>query len=82
MGTRKSKQKKKKQKKERKEWALYSLACSLGPVCYVSSKSYFHILNNITCIFTYIFTHIYFKKLQTTILKLFYQTLPKLNIQE
>ena len=46
----------------------------LGPVWWVSLNSHFHILNNITHIFTYFFTHMYFKKLQTTILKLLYQT--------
>ena len=33
-------------------------------------------LNNIIHIFIHFFIHTYFKKLQTTILKLFYQTLP------
>ena len=41
-----------------------------GPVWWVSLNSHFHILNNIT----HIFTHMYFKKLQTTILQLLYQT--------
>ena len=40
------------------------------------SNSHFHILNSITHIFT-LFTHTYFKKLQITILKLLYQTLPQ-----
>ena len=48
-----------------------------GLFWWVSSNSHFHILNNITHISTYFFTHIYFNKLQTTILKLLYQTLPK-----
>ena len=42
----------------------------LGPVWWVSLNSHFHILNNIT----HIFIHMYFKKLQTTILQLLYQT--------
>ena len=46
------------------------------PVWWVSSNSHFHILNNITHISTHFFTHTYFKKLQTTILKLLYQTPP------
>ena len=48
----------------------------LGHVWWVSSNSHFHILNNITHISTHFFTHMYFKKLQTTILKLLYQTPP------
>ena len=36
----------------------------------------FHFLNNITYIFIHFFTYIYFKKLQTTLLKLFYQIPP------
>ena len=44
----------------------------------MSLNSHFHILNNITHIFIYT----YFQKLQTTILKLLYQTSPKyLKIQ-
>ena len=42
----------------------------LGPVCYVSSNSHFHILNNIT----HFFTLTYFKKLQKSHFKLLYQT--------
>ena len=41
------------------------------------SNSHFHILNNITHISIYFFTHAYCKKLQTAILKLLYQTPPK-----
>ena len=41
------------------------------------SNSHFHISNNIIHIFTHFFTHTYFKKLQTTILKLLYQTPPE-----
>ena len=78
MGTRKSNKKKK--KKKRKEWALYSLARSLGPVCYVSSNSYFHILNNITHISTHFFIYTYFKKLKKTIKITFQTTLPNTSL--
>ena len=44
------------------------------PVWSPSSNNNFHILNNITYISIYFFIHTYFKKLQTTILKLLYQT--------
>ena len=43
----------------------------------MSSNSYFYILNNITHFFTYT----YFKKLQTTILKLLYQAPPKCSFR-
>ena len=46
----------------------------LGHVWWVSSNSHFYILKNITHISTHFFTHMYFKKCQTTILKLLYQT--------
>ena len=42
----------------------------------MSLNSHFHILNNII----HFFTHVYFKKPQTIILKLPYQTLPKFSI--
>ena len=48
----------------------------LGHVWWVSSNSHFYILKNITHISTHFFTHMYFKKLPTTILKLLYQTPP------
>ena len=37
-------------------------------------NTHFQFLNNIIRIFIYFFTHTYFKKLQPTLLKLFYQT--------
>ena len=43
----------------------------------MSSNQYFYILNNIIYFFIYFFTHTYFKKLQITILNLFYQIPPK-----
>ena len=52
----------------------------LWPVWPSSSNNNFHILNNITHIFTYFFIHTYFKKLQITILKLLYQIPPYLLI--
>ena len=48
----------------------------LGPVWQAISNSYFYILNNITHIFTHLFIHTYFKKLQTILLKLLYQIPP------
>ena len=45
----------------------------------MSLNSHFHILNNITHISTHFFTHTYFKKFQTTIFKLLYQTPPNLS---
>ena len=45
---------------------------------FLCSNLHFQILKNIIHIFTHFFTHTYFKKLQTTILKLLYQTPPKL----
>ena len=44
------------------------------PIWYASSNTCFQFLNNITHIFIHFFIHTYFKKLQTIILKLFYQT--------
>ena len=46
----------------------------LGPVWSSISNLHFHILNNISHISTHFFIHTYFKKLQTTFLKLLYQT--------
>ena len=48
----------------------------LGSDWQAISNSHFHILNNIINFFTHFFTHTYFKKLQTTLLKLLYQTPP------
>ena len=48
----------------------------LGPVCFVSSNSLFHILNTLTHILTHFFTHTYIKNTQNIILKLSYQTNP------
>ena len=62
-------------KKQRKgEGSVQGEGKSKGPVWPLSSNNNFHILNNITYISTHFFTYTYFKKLQTTILKLFYQT--------
>ena len=47
-----------------------------GPIWSSISNSHFQILNNVTHISTHFFTHTYFKKLQTIILKLLYQTPP------
>ena len=49
---------------------------NLGHVWSIISNSHFYILNNITHFFTHFFTYTYFKKLQTTFLKLLYQTPP------
>ena len=45
-----------------------------GGVWLVSSNFSFHILNNITHISTHFFTYTYIKNIQTTLLKLLYQT--------
>ena len=49
----------------------------IGFVCYRCLNNSFQYLNNITCIFTHFFIHMYFQKIQTTLLKQHYQTNPK-----
>ena len=53
----------------------------LGLVWLVSSNQHFHILNNISHISIYLFTHIYIKNTQTTLLKLTNQTGPQFSTQ-
>ena len=48
----------------------------LGAVWYEILSNSFQFLNNITRIFTHFFTHMYFKKIQTTLLEQRYQTSP------
>ena len=55
----------------RRRVSLYGL-CYKGLVWQVCSNTHFHILNNITHIFIYFFTHTYIKNTQTTLLKLLY----------
>ena len=43
-------------------------------------KLIFSVLNNLIQIFIYFFTHMYLKKLQTTLFKLLYQTNPKTSL--
>ena len=43
------------------------------PVCYHFLNNGFQCLNNITLIFIHFFTHIYFQKIQTTLLEQHYQ---------
>lgn len=49
---------------------------NLGPVYYSISNPHFYILNNIIHISIDFFIYMYFKNLQTTFLKLIYQTPP------
>ena len=53
------------------------LSWILRPVWYHSLSNNFHILNTFTHFFTHFFTYTYFKKLQKSHLKLWYQTGPK-----
>ena len=50
------------------------VALNLGPIWYPYLSNNFYISNTLTHIFTDIFTHTYFKKLQKSYLKLLYQT--------
>ena len=43
-------------------------------------KLIFSVLNNLIQIFIHFFTHMYLKKLQTTLFKLLYQTNPKTSL--
>ena len=47
-----------------------------GAVWYMCLNTCFQFLNNITCIFTYFFTYTYFQKIQTKLLKQYYQIAP------
>ena len=58
------------------EWWFFNLDF-LGPVCFVSSNSLFHILNTLTHISTHFFIHTYIKNTQNTLLKLSDQMGPK-----
>ena len=56
---------------------MFFLLRILRAFFYVSLNSHFHILNNITYIFTHFFIYTYFEKLQKSHFKLPYQTPPK-----
>ena len=46
-------------------------------VCYQCLNNSFQYLNNIICIFTHFFIHMYFQKTQTTLVEISYQTSSK-----
>ena len=55
----------------------HCICTNLGDVCYYYLNNSFQYLNNITCISTHFFTHMYFHKTITTLLEIFYQTSPQ-----
>ena len=80
-----------KEKKKKKPWLsnfvtilnllccfLFSIFGKQRPDCYSCLNNSFQYLNNITRIFIHFFTHMYFQKIQTTLLEISYQTDPNL----